>query len=211
MKQIPCLALITALILTGCTDQPTPPQATSSSTGTPTTSPTVETDEALASRIAQVLQHPAPEDLPTGTDALEAFNQILLPDETENDDECPALASHGPEVASFGAVTADESNENHDESLSAFEFNDNTEARDFTTGIHEFVEACSAVDSEVHKLTHHTDEAFEIDIERPDETEEPTLLVVVRDGNMVVASSSTPPSDVALSLTLADQLNEMLR
>src|SRR5699024_12622238 len=95
MKQIPCLALITALTLTGCTDQPTPPQATSSSTGTSTTSPTVETDEALASRIAQVLQHTAPEDLPTGTDALEAFNQILLPDETENDDECPALAKIG--------------------------------------------------------------------------------------------------------------------
>ncbi len=211
MKHIPSFALIMALILTGCTDQPAPPQPTASSTDNPTTSPTALTDEALAPNIAQVLQHPAPEDLPTGNAALEAFNQLLFSDETENDDGCPILVNHDPEVAGFGSVTADDSNENQNESLSAFEFNDNTEAKAFTTDIQELLKSCSVIDSEVQELTHHTDEAFEIDIDLPDDTDASTLLVIVRDGNMVVASSSTPPSDVALSLTLADQLNEMLR
>ena len=211
MKKIPIFALILALILTGCTDQPAPSQPRASSTDNPTTSPTALTDEALASNIAQVLQHPAPEDLPTGNDALKAFNQLFLPDETENDDDCPVLANHDPEAAGFGSVTADDSEENQDESLSAFEFNDDTEAKAFTTDIEELLETCSAVDSETQNLTHHTDEAFEIDIERPDDSDASTLVVIVRDDNIVIASSSTTPSDVALSLTLTDQLNEMLR
>ena len=83
------------------------------------------------------------------------------------------------------------------------------EADAFTTELQDFVENCPVLKAEVEPLNHHTDDAFEVQIERDDDTA--SSVVISRDENTVLVASSTPPVDVALSLTLTDQLQEMLR
>lgn len=213
MKRPAVILFAAILLFPGCTDQPEPAQPTTPSTSsTPDTAETAVTDDTISATIAEILEHPAPSELPTGSEAMDSFTNLLLPDEDEDNGGCLPVTETRPVAAGFGQVISDtdlDDDEDETESLAAFGFDTNDQAENFTADLEDFAATCSVLRSEHEPLTHHTDESFEIQIERADDTE--TSLVVLRDEDMVLVASSTPPSDVALSLTLADQLQEMLR
>lgn len=210
MKRRNVLILVAALALTACTDQPLPPEASVSASGSPEVSETAITDELFTANIAEVLEHPQPAELPTGDGALEAFTTLLLPNQAGDGSHCPPVTETAPEIGGFGEMTTpNDDDEEESESLGAFGFPSVDEADAFITELQYFVENCPVLNSEVEPLNHHTDDAFEVQIERDDDPA--SSVVVLRDENTVLVASSTPPADVALSLTLTDQLQEMLR
>lgn len=210
MKRTLIMLLAAGLTLTACTEQPTAQEPALSSSSTPDVAETAITDEIVAANIAEILDHPTPEDLPTGAPAVEAFTALLLPEDDEDFVDCPPVTEVAPDVAGFGQVTIDNDDDAAaTQALAAFGFPTEDEAATFTTQLHDFVQTCSALNSTVEPLTHHTDEAFEIQVARSDSTA--SSLVILRDETTVLMASSTPPSDIALSLTHADQLQEMLR
>lgn len=210
MKRTPALVLVAALALTACTDQPLPPEPTASVSSSPEAAETAMTDERLTANIAEVLEHPEPAELPTRDAAVEAFTALLLPEQADDGADCPPVTETSPETSGFGQVTEpNDEDEEESQSLGAFGFPSADEAEAFTTQLQDFVESCTVLESEIAPLTHHTDDAFEVQVERSDDTA--SSLVILRDENIVLVASSTPPADVALSLTLTDQLQEMLR
>ncbi|WP_022869199.1 hypothetical protein [Yaniella halotolerans] len=210
MKRSFALMFVGALALTACTDQPVPPEPTVSAPSSPETSETAMTPEVLTDNIAELMEHPKPEQIPTGDEALESFTAVLLPEQAADGSQCPPVTVTKPETSGFGQLsTRDEDDEEESQSLGAFEFPSADEAEAFTAELQNFIDECSALDSEIEPLNHHTDDAFELQIERDDDTA--SSMVILRDKNTVLVASSTPPADVALSLTLTDQLQEMLR
>lgn len=210
MKLAPALVLVAALVLTACTDQPLPPEPTASVSNSPEASETAMTDEVLTANIAEVLEHPEPADLLTGDAAAEAFTALLLSEPANAGVDCPPVAENIPKNSGFGQVTdSNDEDEEESQSLGAFVFPSADEAEAFTTQLQDFVKSCTVLEAEIAPLTHHTEDAFEMQIERSDDTA--SSVVVLRDENIVLVSSSTPAADVALSLTLTDQLQEMLR
>ena len=210
MESTPALVLVSALALTACTDQPLPPEPTASVSNSPEASETAMTDEVLTANIAEVLEHPEPADLLTGDAAAEAFTALLLSEPANDGVECPPVAENFPKNSGFGQVTdSNDEDEEESQSLGAFVFPSADEAEAFTPQLQDFVKGCTVLEAEIAPLTHHTEDAFEMQIERSDDTA--SSVVVLRDENIVLVSSSTPAADVALSLTLTDQLQEMLR
>lgn len=221
MKRSVTLLVVVALGLTACTDQPTPapPSPSVTETGSPAPSDTPVTEAQVAQHIANVLEHPAPETFPTNNAALTAFSNVLLGyDEDEDPDDdaqsCAALLATEPQVAVFGsAPPAEEANSDNTESeessgLAAFSFASSEEALVFTEQLLDFVEQCDAAHYETDQLTHHT-EAVEITAEFS--ADHASSIVLLRNQHWVLAATSSPPADVALNLTLVDQLDEMLR
>lgn len=210
MKRTPVVLVVAALALSACTDQPAPREpATSGGPSESHDSETVLTNAFIASSIAEILEHPAPDELPTASDAFEAFTALVLPDQGEQA-ECRSIAEIRPETAGFGQATADsDETVGAMQTLAAFGFHSVDTAETFTTELQDVVATCSALDATVEPLTHHTDEAFEIYVERSGDIA--ASLVFLRDEDTVFVASSIPPTDVALSLTLADQLQELLR
>ncbi|MDN6150503.1 MAG: hypothetical protein L0I91_03620 [Yaniella sp.] len=210
MKRRNVLIFVAALALTACTDQPLPPEASVRASSSPEVSETAITDELVTANIAEVLEHPQPAELPTGDSALEAFTTLVLPKQAGDGSHCPRVPETAPEIAGFGQMTTpNDDDEEESQSLGVFGFPTVDEADAFTTELQDFVENCPVLKAEVEPLNHHTDDAFEVQIERDDDTA--SSVVISRDENTVLVASSTPPVDVALSLTLTDQLQEMLR
>lgn len=210
MKRVPALLCIAALGLTSCTDQPVPSEPTATVSSSPEASDTALTDELLAANIAEVLADSQPDDVVTGGAALEAIIATLLPAHDVDDSACLSMIETIPEVAGFARGTApNETEEDEAQSLGALGFSTADDAEAFTTQLDDFVKACPDLEAELEPLNHHTDDAFEVKIDRTDDTV--SSVVLLRDDDIVLVASSTPPADVALSLTLADQLQEMLR
>lgn len=210
MKRTPVLLLAAALMLTACTDQPLPEQPETSVATGPATSPTPVTDDSIAASIAEILEDPDSSDLSVGDDALKATTALFLADGNHDRAECATMIESVPEVAAFGQVTNDNDADAQDtQSLAGFGFSTKDQAADFTVQFQDFVRTCAASEPTVQPLTHHTDESFEVQVDGSNDTA--SSVVVLRDEDIVLMASSTPPSDVALSLTLADQLQEMLR
>lgn len=211
MKRNLALLAAGAVVLTACTDQPLPSEPTVSAPSSPEVTETAMTPERLTDNIAEVLEHPDPADISTGDAALEALTGILLQEQAEDVSDCSSVIEATPEIAGFGQLTTpnDDDDEDESQSLGAFEFSSLDEAEVFTTELQGVIDECSGLNAEVEPLNHHTDDAFEIQIERDEETG--SSMVISRDTSTVLVASSTPPADVALSLTLTDQLQEMLR
>lgn len=219
MKRTPFVLLVAALGLTACTDQPVEseptPTATITETVTVDPSATLPSEDQVTDAIGTILEHSDPAQLPQGAAALEELSGMLNPPDAEDPTDegeasCPAVFEVQPEVAGYG-VAESEAAEDHDEktSLAALGFATPDEATELTDQIQQFVEACPTAQYELETLTHHTDEAFEI---RQTETQEQTTSVMfVRNANWVYVTASTPAADVALALTLVDQLDETLR
>lgn len=216
MKRTLALLVIAALGLTACTDQPVPapPNPT---TATSASTDTLASEDQVAQHIANVLEHPAPEQFPVDDAALAAFSDTVIGDtrDTNADDDdqsCPPLTAQ-PEVAVFGSAppvdeATSEDAEEETSALAAFGFDSTEEAEDFTEQLLSVVSRCDIAHYEAEQLTHHT-EAVEITIEFS--AEQTSSIVLLRNQHWVLAATSSPPADVALSLTLVDQLDEMLR
>lgn len=216
MNRIPIFVAIAALGLTACTDQPEPaePTETATVTETVTATPSAEplpSQERVARMIARILDHPSPGDLATGNHALEKFTDMLaLSLEDPQADSCVTFAPGAvASVAVYGLNTPEEEDPEITSGLAAFAFDTVDEATDFTYALHESMTECDATEYVLEPLTHHTDEAFQL--QREPEEDNAASVVIVRNEHWVLASVSTPPSDLALSLTLVDQLDEMLR
>lgn len=210
MKRIPGLVLAAVLTLTACTDQPLPAEPETNVATGPAASKTPMTNDTIAASIAEILEQPDSDQLLVDRDALEALTDLLLPHDDKDAAECTTVTDPSPEVAAFGQATdANGDGAQDTQSLAAFGFTAEEQAADFTAQLQRFVQTCSALDSMVEPLTHHTHEAFEVQVDQAEESA--SFLVVLRDEDTVLVASSTPPSDVALSLTLADQLQGMLR
>ena len=122
---------------------------------------------------------------------------------------CPIVADAVPQIAAFGLVNVQEDNPEALRGLAAFGFTTVDDAAAFTENLKTVLEQCEAANYEIVPLTHHTDEAFEIQIEASNEPA--ASVVVARNEYWVLTTVSTPPADLALSLTQVDQLDEMLR
>ena len=211
------------LVCTACTDQPSPvePPPTVEATTEDAESEALTDEAAMTSAIAQVLEHPDPNALLTGDEAVETLTGFIASDEhnTSSDDnqQCSTVTQTQPETAALGSVTDDSTATDDEDSgeptarddLGAFGFSSDDEAQAFTEELQSFMSQCSAGEVALEALTHHTDEAFEIQVNPEDETA--TSLVILRNDNAVFLVAATPPTDVALALTLTDQLDETLR
>lgn len=216
-------AALALLVCSACTDQPAPVGPTPTvEASTEDAQPDSLTDEAaMTSAIAQVLEHPDPNALLTGDEAVEMLAGFIASHEhnvsRDENQQCPPVTETQPETAALGSV-AEQSQGTEDEDggapasrddLGAFGFSSDDDAQAFTEELQSFVSQCSAGEYALEELTHHTDEAFEIQVNPEDETA--TSLVILRNDNAVFLAGATPPTDVALALTLADQLDETLR
>lgn len=222
MKRTPVVLILAVLSLTACTDQPVEaepgPTATVTETVTADPSAALPSEERVVAAIGDILEHPDPSQLPQGAAALEKLSAVFSPPaadsaaDQDGEDTCPAVFETQPEVAGYGMIEPDET-EDQDEttSLAALGFATPDEATQLTDEIQGFVETCSQPDTtyELETLTHHTDEAFEIRLTQTDD--EVTSVVLVRNTNWVFVAESTPAADVGLALTLIDQLDETLR
>lgn len=210
MKRTLSILVVAALGLTACTDQPAPvePEPTATVTETVTAEPTenLASAEEVAEIIARILEEPAPADIPVGEDAIANLEDAITL--SADDHKCPIVADKVPEVAAYGAVSSPEDDSEAVTGLAAFGFNTGVDAAAFTENLQDVLEQCNAADYEIVPLTHHTDEALEIQVVAE---ESAASLVVLRNEHWVLTSVSTPPADIALSLTLVDQLDEMLR
>src|SRR5699024_2601177 len=159
--------------------------------------------------IAEVLEHPQPAELPTGDSALEAFTTLVLPKQAGDGSHCPRVPETAPEIAGFGQMTTpNDDDEEESQSLRVFGFPTVDEAQAVTTQLQDFMDNCPPLRAEVEPPNLHTVDAFEMQIERDVATA--SSVVISRDENTGLVAPSTPPVDVALPLTLTDQLQEML-
>lgn len=221
MKRAALILTVAALVLTACTDQPAAPEprptATVTETVTADPADALPSEEHIVGTIASILQEPDATELPQGAAALEEFGtefSAATRDQTEEGTpECPGVFETQPEVAGYGtAESADEDSgeEQHQTSaLTALGFASPSDAGALIEELKHFVESCANAGTEIEMLTHHTDEAFEIQVERSDDVM--SSVVIVRNTNWVFAASSTPAAEVGLTLSLVDQLDEMLR
>ncbi|GAA4111661.1 hypothetical protein [Enteractinococcus coprophilus] len=211
MKRPLSLLAVALLSLTACTDQPAPvePEATATVTETVTAEPTdnLASPDRAAATIEHILDSPPPAEMTTGEEAISGLENVV----TLSDDEhsCPLVADPVPEVATLGMISADEDNPEAVRGLAAFGFNTVADATAFSEHFQTVLQECEAATYEIVPLTHHTDEAIEIQVETSDESA--ASLVVLRNEFWVLMAVSTPPADLALSLTQVDQLDEMLR
>lgn len=213
MNRIAPLLIVAALGLTACTDQPAPeprPTATVEQTATSDAAEALPSEERIAEAIIKVLEAPDSAELSEGAAAVEEFETALSVDTAQQEDdetaqECTAAFEIQPEIAGYGEVAE----QDHITSLAAFGFAAPAEAREVTEQLTQLVEACSDGGYELEALTHHTDEAFQIQVAQTED--EVSSVVIVRNTNWVFAVATTPGRDVGLALTLVDQLDEMLR
>lgn len=228
------LLVVAALLLTACTDQPLPAEPSTTPTATATISPTASatpppSHDRLARMVTSILEHEDPDVLATGAEISQPLNAVLgvspehEPTATQDPDEspepqCSPLPTSDAEVAVYGEILAAEPPHEDDPAeatpperrgLGAWRFTSGQDALAFTAQLRDTVENCYQAQAEVTVLTHHTDEAHQI--KRPAGTDQLAQLVVVRDDQWVMLHFATPPTDVALSLTVIDQLTEMLR
>ena len=220
MKRILGLLLLAAMTITACTDQPVEaePMPTTTVTETVTAEPGggLPAEDEVVEAIGDILELSDTSHLSQGAAALDELTSMFVPAEAdsartaEETASCPAVFETQPEIAGYGAT---EDNETEDQaettSLAALGFATPDEATELTDQIQGFIESCDAADYEIETLTHHTDEAFEIQL--VDSEDATTSVVLVRNLNWVFAAASTPAGDVALALTLVDQLDETLR
>lgn len=226
MKRAALMLPFAALILTACTDQPTAPEplptATVTETVTADPADALPSEEHIVETIASILQQPDATVLPKGAAALEefstAFRAVTRDEEAEDTPECTGVFETQPEVAGYGtADSADETTDDEDAAtedhttsgLAAMGFESPADAAALTEELKHFVETCAESGTEIDMLTHHTDEAFEVQVEHSDDVR--SSVVIVRNTHWVFAASSTPASEVGLTLSLVDQLDEMLR
>ncbi len=212
MKRILTLLAVAALALTtACTDRPAPaePETTATVTETVTAEPTdaLVSSEDVADLIARLLDAPTSTDVAVDNEAVVGLEEALTLSAEEH--ECQMVTDTVPKVAAYGAINVQEDNPETVTGLAAFGFATVTDAAAFVENLQTVLEECEAASYEVVPLTHHTDEAFEIRVESSDE--QAASLVLLRNQHWVLANVSTPPADLALSLTLVDQLDEMLR
>lgn len=224
----PALILLIALLgLTACTDQPVEPEPTPTATVTDTVTADpaerLPTEAELAEAIAGVAGTSDPAELRQGTAALDELSAALnagiaqgdQPEETADSDQCPAAFETQPEVAGYGLVVAqDEATAAEDQEdpaettgLAALGFESPEHATAFADEVQDFAASCEGY--EIQPLTHHTDEAFQVQVTPDDEPS--TSIVLVRNTTWVYAVVATPTTDVGLALTLIDQLEETLR
>lgn len=226
MKHAALILPFAALILTACTDQPTAPEplptATVTETVTADPADALPSEEHIVESIASILQHPDATIFPKGAAALEEFgtdfSAATRDDDEEDTPECSGVFETQPEVAGYGtANSADElsadgetTHADHESSgLVALGFASPTDAAALTEELKAFVETCADAGTEIEILTHHTDEAFEVQVEHSDDVT--SSVVIVRNTDWVFAAWSTPATEVGLTLTQVDQLDEMLR
>lgn len=211
MKRTLSLLAVALLGFTACTDQPVPvePEATATVTETVTAEPAdnLPSPERVARMIARVLEDPAPAEIPIGDEAINGYQDAIMLSAEEHG--CPIVADAVPQIAAFGLVNVQEDNPEALRGLAAFGFTTVDDAAAFTENLKTVLEQCEAANYEIVPLTHHTDEAFEIQIEASNEPA--ASVVVARNEYWVLTTVSTPPADLALSLTQVDQLDEMLR
>ncbi|OAV51817.1 hypothetical protein A6F49_01645 [Enteractinococcus helveticum] len=211
MKRTLSLLAVALLGLTACTDQPAPvePETTATVTETVTADPAenLASPEQVASMIARVMEDPEPGEIPISDEAINGLQDAITLSAEEHN--CPIVADAVPEVAAFGLANAQEDNPDAMRGLAAFGFTTVEDAAAFTENLKAVLEQCEAANYEIAPLTHHTDEAFEIQIESSNEPA--ASVVVARNEYWVLTAVSTPPADLALSLTQIDQLDEMLR
>ena len=218
MKRVTLLLLVAALGFTACTDQPVEaePTPTAAVTETVTADPSsaLSSEDQVVAAIGNILEHPEPSQLPKGAAALDELSEVLRPaepdNEAEHNDACPAVFETQPEVAGYGmSEPQDDEDQEAVTRLAAVGFATPDEATELTEQVQQFVKSCTAADYELETLTHHTDEAFEVRLSQDEEAV--TSVVLVRNANWVFVAASTPAADVALALTLVDQLDETLR
>lgn len=211
MKRTLSLLVVALLGLTACTDQPAPvePEATATVTETVTAQPTnsLASSDRAARIIARILESPTPAEITTGEQAISGLEDAVTL--SADDHHCPLVDDVAPEVATLGLISADEDNPEAARGLAAFGFNTVADATAFTEHLQTVLQECEAATYEIAPLTHHTDEAIEIQIQSSNEPA--ASLVVLRNEFWVLMAVSTPPADLALSLTQVDQLDEMLR
>lgn len=211
MKRELTILAVAGVLLTACTDQPTPvePEPTATVTETVTAEPTdaLATPERVTRMIAQILEQPVAEKIPVGQAALVELERALTFSAEEHD--CSITDEALPEVSAYGTVTLEDNDPETTRGLAALGFNTVPEAATFTDSLDTVLAQCQAATYEAAPLTHHTDEAIEIQMQSPKEST--GSIVIIRNGNWVLLAVSTPPTDVALSLTQLDQLDEMLR
>ena len=211
MKRPLSLFVVALLGLTACTDQPAPvePEATATVTETVTAEPAdnLASPERVARMVARALGDPAPGETPMGDDAIAGLQDVVtLSDE---DHDCPIIADAVPEVAAFGVANPPEDNPEAIQGLAAFGFTTVADAAEFTENLKAALEQCETANYEIVPLTHHTDEAIEIQVESSNEPA--ASVVLARNEHWVLTAVSNPPADLAMSLTQVDQLEEMLR
>lgn len=203
------LLAVALVSLTACTDQPAPvePEATATVTETVTADPAdkLASPERAARIIARILEAPA--DITTDDEAISGLEDVMRL--SADDHNCPMVADAVPEVAALGTIEADEENPEALRGLTAFGFSTVADATAFTEHLQTVLQECEAANYEIVPLTHHTDEAIEIQVESSNEPA--ASMVLLRNEYWVLMSVSTPPADLALSLTQVDQLDEMLR
>lgn len=228
MKRTPFLILAAAVGLSACADQPAEPEeptATVTETVTPERTDVIPTNQTITAAIGELQAGTDPEQLPTGDNAVERFTNLLVPEDADVEESCREPVETSPSTAGFGPETETVDDDLETQALAAFGFAAEDTAESFTDDLQGFVQDCqslSATDDDadepgegptrhftLESLTHHTDEAFEIQVDGPEDYL--GSLVVLRDDHIVLAVSSTPPNEVSLSLTLADQLDQMLR
>lgn len=211
MKRTPSILVAALLGLTACTDQPTPmepePTATVTETVTATPAEDLVPPERVAASIKNVLDGPTLEEIRVGDAAIAALeDHITLSDEEHG---CTITGEVVPEVTAFGTIAGEEDEAATSRGLAALGFRTADDAAVYTDHLRTVLQECEAASYEIVPLTHHTDEAIEIQVESDDEPA--ASVVLLRNDYWVLVAVSTPPADVALSLTQVDQLDEMLR
>ena len=211
MKRTLSLLAAALLGLTACTDQTAPaePEATDTVTETMTANQAenLASPEQVATMIARVMEDPEADEMPISDEAINALQDAMTLSAEEHN--CPMIADAAPQVAAFGQADTQDDNPEAMQGLAAFGFTTADDAAAFTSNLTAVLEQCQAANYEIAPLTHHTDEAFEIQIESSNEPA--ASVVVARSEYWVLTAVSTPPADLALSLTQVDQLDEMLR
>lgn len=214
------------LALTGCTDQPIEPQpdpATSAHSTPSSVEPTSPEPADRASFESQQLSQVIRELFDTDQEIVIVEDNAVLDQlqsffakHLQNEEQCPSSIETQPVSASLGTETvADEDNDDDEKprqqrTLGALFFDESQQAEMLFHEVTTQIETCLEPQTTVEELTHHTDQAVQIVFDAPEEAPDASM-VIIQDGNVVLISSSTPAAVVALELTLADHLNEMLR
>lgn len=216
------LFVIAALGLSACTDQPVPAEPAPSVTqpaqepSPASTMDTMPSQERLERLVTSHLPDTDPQETVVGAEAIEALVLSIEPrDAVEVDDieagQCPGTATAQSEVAVHVTSTTQE-DPAQTTALTAIGFTDQAAAEIFTGQLHDIATQCGDNIDHIATLTHHTDAAFEVRLETPEDGEDgEASVVIVHSDRWVLAAGSDPAVDVALNLTLVDQLDELLR